>query len=111
MPKATRKSSEEYPARQVAPLHPGAVLGDIITDIGLSIRSVAGDLGVSHNALANLVAGRSDVTADMAVRIGRWTGAGARLWLDMQTSYDLWHAERRLAGVKITPAPREPKAA
>jgi len=51
----TIKTAVEYPAgpRKVAPLHPGAVLGDIITDIGLSIRSVAGDLGVSHNALAN----------------------------------------------------------
>ena len=53
---------------------------------------------MSHNALANVIAGRSAVSAEMALRIGTYFGNGAQLWLNLQQDYDLWHAERAIAG-------------
>jgi hypothetical protein len=44
-----------------------------------------------------ILAGTSAVTPEMAVRLGKFCGNGAGLWLRMQEAFDLWHAERRLA--------------
>jgi addiction module HigA family antidote len=43
-----------------------------------------------------LLAERSGVSAEMALRLGRLLGNGAQLWLDMQTKFDLWQAEAKL---------------
>ncbi|HYM31821.1 MAG TPA: HigA family addiction module antitoxin [Candidatus Cybelea sp.] len=101
---------------KVAPLHPGAIVGGILEDIGVSVRSAATAMGVSHNALANLVRGDAAITPDMAVRLGAFMSNGPEgdeFWLRLQMSYDLWHARKRLKAeaAKIKPAPRNPKDA
>lgn len=108
----------EFPAgeRKIAPSHPGQVIGGILEDIGVSVRSAASAMGVSHNALANLVRGDAAVTPEMAVRLKAYMGNGPdgdEFWLGVQMGYDLWHARRKLKAdvSKITPAPREPKVA
>jgi addiction module HigA family antidote len=72
---------KEYPARQrkVAPLHPGQVIGGILEDQRISVRAAAKAIGMSHNALANVIAGRSAVTAEMALRLGKYFGNGPEL--------------------------------
>lgn len=111
MAKAT--STPKSPSgRALPPLHPGAVIGGILDDIGVSVRTAAAALGVSHNALANLVRGTSGVSPDMAVRLGAYMRNGAdgdEFWLRMQMSFDLWHARKRLGSEarKIKPAPRD----
>ena len=104
------------PAREPkrAPLHPGEVIGGILEDIEVSVRAAAAAMGVSHNALANVVRGTASITPDMAVRLGAYMAngpTGDELWLRMQMDYDLWHARKRLKGAaaKIDPAPCEPK--
>lgn len=56
----------------------------------------ARQLGVSRQMLHSILAERSTVSPEMAVRLGRFCGNGASFWLRMQTAYDLWHAERKL---------------
>jgi addiction module HigA family antidote len=62
------------------------------------MRAAAKAIGMSHNALANVTAGRSAVSTEMALRLGRYFGNGPQLWLNVQQDYDLWHAERALSG-------------
>jgi addiction module HigA family antidote len=78
--------------RQVPPLHPGSILAGILKDVNVSVRAAAARMGVSHNALANILKGDTAVSAEMAVRIGALCGNGPELWMNLQRDYDLWQA-------------------
>ena len=102
--------------RTGAPPHPGQHIREILDDVGASVRAAAAAMGVSHNALANVVRGDAGITPDMAVRLGIYMGngpTGDEFWLRLQMEHDLWHARKRLkaAAAKIKPAPRQSKAA
>ena len=80
------------------PTHPGVILReDVLPSLGLSVSEAARQLRVSRQTLHRILAGTSAVTPEMAIRLGRFCGNGAGLWLRMQEAFDLWHAERRLA--------------
>lgn len=80
------------------PTHPGVILReDVLPSLGLSISEAARQLRVSRQTLHRILAGTSAVTPEMAVRLGKFCGNGAGLWLRMQEAFDLWHAEKRLA--------------
>jgi addiction module HigA family antidote len=68
----------------------------VLPALGLSISEAARQLRISRQTLHRILAGRSAVTPEMAVRLGRFCGNGPGLWLRMQEAYDLWNAERRL---------------
>jgi addiction module HigA family antidote len=91
------------------PTHPGAVLReDVLPALGVSVSEAARQLRVARQTLHRLLAGTSGVTPEMAVRLGRFCGNGPGVWLRMQQSYDLWHAERRLEDeIKRIPKPRK----
>ena len=79
------------------PTHPGAILReDVLTDLGMSVSAFARSLGVSRQTLHAVLAERSGISAEMALRLGALLGNGAQLWADMQTKYDLWQAEAKL---------------
>ena len=80
------------------PTHPGVILReDVLPSLGLSVSETARQLRVSRQTLHRILAGTSAVTPEMAIRLGKFCGNGAGLWLRMQEAFDLWHAERRLA--------------
>jgi antitoxin HigA-1 len=80
------------------PTHPGAFLREIVLpEIGLSKLAVADRLGVSRQHLYDILDERRAVTPATALRFGKLFGNGPRLWLNMQRTWDLWHAERELA--------------
>jgi addiction module HigA family antidote len=54
-----------------------------------------------------VLAERSGVSAEMALRLGTLLGNGAQLWVDMQSKYDLWHAEAKLHDELIHMQPLE----
>lgn len=93
----------EYRARRrsdMMPAHPGAVLRDtVLPALRLSVKDAAEKLGVSRQALHNVLAERSAVTPEMALRIGKLCGNGGGVWLRMQQARDLWQAERDMADV------------
>ena len=92
----------EYTAKRNAsraPTHPGAILrDDVLPALALSVAETARRLHVSRQTVHDLLAERKGFTPEMALRVGTLTGNGAALWLRMQQDFDLWHAERRMAG-------------
>ncbi|HWD27811.1 MAG TPA: HigA family addiction module antitoxin [Rhizomicrobium sp.] len=90
--------------RAMPPVHPGEILReDVLPARGLNVRETALKLGVTRQTLHRIIA-RHDprpVTPDMAVRLGKLCGNGPKRWLNLQSAYDLWHAERRVDTRKI----------
>ena len=93
--------AKEYPVRrpvQSPPVHPGEILrDDVLPTLRLSVTEAARQLGVARQTLHRILAGSAAVTPEMAVRLGKFCGNGPGLWLRLQQTYDLWHAERLLA--------------
>jgi addiction module HigA family antidote len=61
--------------------------------LGLSARALAKELGVPANRLSEIMRGGRNVTADTAIRLGRYFGTDPRFWLNLQIAYDLSQAE------------------
>ena len=80
------------------PTYPGVIIReDVLPSLpGMSVSAFARNLGVSRQILHSVLAERSGVSAEMALRLGTLLGNGAQLWLDMQTKFDLWQAEDKL---------------
>ena len=93
-----RGAAEIVASREPPP--PGELLGGTVIPVtGLRVSEVADRLRVSRQALHAVVAKRSRVTPDMALRLGRMFGNSAAFWATMQTNHDLWQAGQRNAEV------------
>ena len=91
--------------RKRAPTHPGAILReDVFPTLGISVSEFARHLGVSRQTLHAVLAERSAITPELALRLGTFLGNGPQLWVEMQSKHDLWQAELKLKKVlpKIT---------
>lgn len=72
------------------PPHPGRIVRqDCIEPLGLTITAAAKVLGVTRQALNNLVNGRAGISPEMAVRLSKAFGASPEMWLRLQANYDL----------------------
>lgn len=80
------------------PVHPGRILKHEMEEIGMSANTVALALRIPANRLTEIVNGRRSITADTALRLGRFFGTSAQFWLNLQAAYDLQTAEDRMAG-------------
>jgi antitoxin HigA-1 len=79
------------------PAHPGQVLKhSVFANDQMTVTEAASALGVSRITLSRLLNGRAGISAEMAVRLGRWLGTGPEVWINAQAQYDLWQAERAL---------------
>ncbi|HXL12481.1 MAG TPA: HigA family addiction module antitoxin [Bradyrhizobium sp.] len=86
--------------------HPGEVLREeYLVPLGLSARALAKELDVPPNRLTEIMRGTRDVTADTAIRLGRYFGTDPRFWLNLQAAYDLSEAERAHSYRRIVPRP------
>jgi addiction module HigA family antidote len=86
--------------RKRKPTHPGAILReDALPQLNMSVRAFSRSLGVSRQTLHAVLAERSGISPEMALRLGTLLGNGAQLWADMQTKFDLWQAEAKLHDV------------
>ena len=84
--------------------HPGEVLREeYLLPLGLSARALAKLLGVPANRLTEIIRGTRDVTADTAIRLGRYFGTDPRFWLNLQAAHDLSKAEKAHSYKKIVP--------
>lgn len=83
------------------PAHPGEHLReDVLPDLNMSAAQFARHLGVSRQAVSQLLQEKRGVSTDMAIRLGAALGNGARFWLALQMNYDLWMAEHTPCDVK-----------
>ena len=79
------------------PPHPGEVLKDgVFADNLVSVTDAAAALGVTRVSLSRVLNGKAGVSAEMAVRLGKWLGTGPDVWINMQAQYELWKAEQAL---------------
>ena len=91
----TSSISEE---ERLPPVHPGEVLlEDFMKPLGLSQYRLAQDLGVPALRISQIVHGKRAVTADTALRLARYFGTSANVWMRLQARYDLEVAEAELA--------------
>jgi len=82
------------------PTHPGAILReDVLPALRVTVTDTASQLGISRQALHAILAERAGISAEMAVRLGKFCGNGPALWLRMQQAYDLWKAEQAMVEV------------
>lgn len=81
-------------ARMHNPPHPGEVLLDTALN-DMTVAVFAKYLGVSRVALSRVVNGSAAVSAELAIRLAAALGGSAESWLQMQVSYDLWHAQKK----------------
>jgi antitoxin HigA-1 len=92
------------PSAERCPTHPGAFLREIIVPAVPATKvEIAAALGVSRQTLYDILAERQPVTPGMAVRLGAVFETSSASWLRMQTTYDLWHAERQIDTSKLQP--------
>ena len=83
---------------KLPPVHPGEVLlEDFMKPLGLSQYRVAKDIGVPALRISQIVRGQRSVTADTALRLARYFGTSAAVWLRLQARYDLETAEAKMA--------------
>ncbi len=76
--------------RALPAMHPGELLReDIVPALGRPRAEIARLLGVSRQTLHAILAERTPVTPEMALRLGKLCGNGAELWLNLQARYDL----------------------
>ena len=84
------------------PPHPGlSVRHDCIEPLGLTITEAARALGVTRQALNNLVNGKAAISPEMAIRLDKAFGGGADTWLRLQAAYDLAQAEKHAGKIKV----------
>jgi addiction module HigA family antidote len=84
--------------------HPGEVLREeYLIPLCLSARALAKLLDVPANRLTEIVRGTRDVTADTAIRLGRYFNTDPRFWLNLQAAHDLSKAEKIHSYKKIVP--------
>jgi addiction module HigA family antidote len=91
---------------KLAPLHPGEVLREeFLVPLGLSAYALAKAVHVPRTRIERLVREETPVTADTALRLGRYFGTTARFWLNLQAAHDLEvaSAERQAELARIVP--------
>jgi addiction module HigA family antidote len=89
-------------------IHPGEILADELEELHMSAAELARTLHVPTNRITQIVNGERAVTADTALRLGRWLGTGPELWLNLQKAYELRLAEQEVGPeIQRTIAPRQ----
>jgi antitoxin HigA-1 len=75
------------------PTHPGGILlRQYLKPLGIGIAQAATALGVSRQSLSKILHEQRSVTPDMALRLAQALHTTPELWLNLQRTYDLWHA-------------------
>jgi addiction module HigA family antidote len=92
------------------PIRPGEILGDELEETGLSAKKPADTIGVPPSRMYQLLAGKRSMTADTALRLGRYFGMSADFWMNLQSAYELDLA-RRQNGRAIQRIPKRSQAA
>ena len=84
------------------PPHPGEIVKwECLEPLGLTITRAAEGLGVTRQALSELVNERTGVSVEMSIRLSQAFGSTPETWLGMQNAYDLWQARSRLKQIKV----------
>jgi addiction module HigA family antidote len=84
-------------SKRLEPIHPGEILEEeFMRPAGLSANALAKAVDVPVTRVSDIVRGRRGITADTALRLGRFFGTSAELWLGLQAEYDLRVVRREI---------------
>ena len=84
------------------PPHPGEILKELcLQPLGLSVTRAAEALGISRKTLSAILNGRAGISPEMAVRLSLAFGTSSESWLNQQSQYDLWFAEKDRKRLKV----------
>jgi addiction module HigA family antidote len=84
------------------PPHPGEILRELCLEpLGISVTDAAAALGVSRKTLSAILNGRSGISPEMAIRLGKAFDTSPESWLNQQMQYDLRAAEQTAGQLKI----------
>lgn len=82
----------------LSPIHPGEILlEDFMKPLGLTQYRLAHDIGVAPIRISQIVNGQRAISVDMAMRLARYFGTSAEVWLRLQVRYDLEVAQSELS--------------
>ena len=88
--------------RMKNPPHPGRVVRqECLEPLGLTVTQAARLLGVTRQALNNLVNGRAGISPEMSIRLSKAFGSSPEVWLGLQMEYDLAQAEKGAGRIKV----------
>lgn len=95
--------------RDIAPVHPGEILlEEFLNELGMTMHELALALRVPANRISQIVEGKRGISADTALRLGRYFGTGPELWINLQSRYDLESAKDELGDIierEVSPRP------
>ena len=94
MPTMSKSSTTTRDDGRVSISHPGRLLKRELVTRNLSANRLALNLGVPSGRITDILNERRSITADTAVRLGRFFGSSAQFWLDLQSQYDISVVER-----------------
>lgn len=77
------------PKARLDPIHPGVYLKELLDETGLTQSRLARDIGVPAMRISHVVRGKRPVTAELALRLGRYFEQNPRYWLNLQNRYDM----------------------
>ncbi len=89
----------EMEENKIPPIHPGAILlEEFLNPMGITQYRLAKDIHVPARRINEIVLGKRSISADTALRLGRYFGMSPQFWLNLQTHYDLEVESDRLSG-------------
>jgi len=91
------------------PIHPGEILADELSEIGISAAELARTLRVPANRISQIVAGKRAISADTALRLARYFGTTPDFWMNLQKTFELDLARQSL-GKALARLPQRPSA-
>lgn len=77
------------------PIHPGEILADELTELGVSPTELSRQVAVPANRITQIIKGQRSITGDTALRLGHWFRTSPQFWLNLQASFDIRIAEAR----------------
>ena len=84
------------------PPHPGTIVRyECLEPLGLTVTRAAQGLGVTRQALSDLVNEKAGVSVEMSIRLSQAFGSTPETWLGMQAAYDLWQVRERASHIKV----------
>lgn len=82
--------------RMLRNIHPGEVIGEeFLKPMGISVYRLSKETGLSQTRMSQIVKGKRSVTAETALKLGKFFGVPAEFWMNLQALYDIEEARKR----------------
>jgi addiction module HigA family antidote len=103
---------EVFEHGRLPPIHPGEILREeFLEPLGLTAYQLAKAIGVEQTRVSEILHGKRGITADTALRLARFFGTSAQMWMNLQSRFELEQTEEKLESKLAKIQPRETAAA